>query len=78
MSVTLVSLFFCPDIYCAPRRIGIHIRELVPLSALDDIVQNQHGTVVAALEDQDVLVLGLLVVQDLVDFEGHGLAGPHV
>ena len=33
---------------------------------------------VAGLEDQDVLVLGPFVVEDLVEFEGHGLSGPHV
>lgn len=33
---------------------------------------------VTAFEYQDVLVLGLLVVQDLVDLQDHGLAGPLV
>jgi len=60
------------------KRIGRYIRELIALGALDDIVQDEHVAVVAALEDQDVLVLGLLMVQYLVDLEGHGLAGPHV
>lgn len=55
-----------------------YIRELIALGALDDVVQDEHGAVIAALEDQDILVLGLLVVQDLVDLEGHGLTGPHV
>ena len=54
-----------------------NIRKLIPLGALNDIVQDQHGAVVAALEDQDVLVLGFLVVEDLVDLQGHSLAGPH-
>jgi hypothetical protein len=45
---------------------------------LDDIVENKDGTVVGGLEDENVLVLALLMVEDLVDFEGHGLAGPHV
>ena len=53
-------------------------RELIPLGALDDIIQNEDGAVVGALEDKDILVLGLLVVEDLVDLEGHGLARPHV
>ena len=54
------------------------IRELITLSALNDIVQNQHGSVVGGLEDEDILVLGLLVVEDFLDLQGHGLTGPHV
>lgn len=54
------------------------VRELIPLSALDDIVQDEDSAVVAALEDEDILVLGLLVVQDLVDLKAHGLTRPHV
>lgn len=45
--------------------VGVHgqmcdhllIGELVPLSALNDIVKDKDGTMVAALEDQDILVL---------------------
>ena len=61
-------------------QVGDHllVGELIALGALDDVVQNQHGTVVAAFEDQHILVLGLLVVQDLVDLKVHGLAGPHL
>lgn len=61
-------------------QVGDHllVGKLVALGALDDIVEHQHVAVVAALEDQHVLVLGLFVVQDLVDLEVHGLAGPHV
>lgn len=55
-----------------------NLRELVTLGALDDVVQDQNITVVTALKDQDVLVLRFLVVQDLVDFQSHRLAGPHV
>lgn len=54
------------------------VGKLVALGALDDIVQDQHGAVVAALEDEHVLEVGFLVVQDLVHLEAHGLAGPHV
>lgn len=59
--------------------VGDHllVGELVALGALDSVVQDEDGAVVAALEDEDILVLGLLVVQNLVDLEGHGLAGPH-
>lgn len=59
--------------------VGDHllVGELIALGALDGVVQDQNGAVVAGLEDEDVLVLGLLVVQDLVDLEGHGLTGPH-
>lgn len=45
-------------------QVGDHllVGELVALGALDDIVEHQHVSVVAALEDQHVLVLGLFVV----------------
>ena len=61
------------------RQMGDHllVGELVALGALDNAVEDQHGAVVAALEDEDVLVVGFLVVQDLVHLEVHGLAGPH-
>jgi hypothetical protein len=66
--------------------VGVHCQmsnhllvcELVPLGALDDIVQNQDGAVVGGFEDEHVLVLALLVVEDILDLEGHCLAGPHV
>jgi hypothetical protein len=60
--------------------VGDHllVGEFVALGALDDIVEDENVAVVAALENEDVLVLGLLVVQDLVDLEAHCLAGPHV
>ena len=52
--------------------------ELIALSALDDVVQHQDSAVVGRLEDEDVLVLALLVAEDVLDFEGHGLARPHI
>lgn len=60
-------------------QVGDHllVRELITLGALDDIVQDEDSAVVAALEDEDILILGLLVVQDLVDLEAHSLTGPH-
>lgn len=54
------------------------VREFVSLSALNDIVQDEDGAVVAGFEDEDVLVFALLVVQNLVDLERHGLAWPHL
>ena len=62
--------------------VGVHgqvrdhllVRELVPLGALDDIVQDQHLAIVGGLEDENILVLALLVVEHLIDLEGHGLA----
>lgn len=53
-------------------------RKLVSLSALDNIIQDQNSAVVTALEDKDVLVIGLLMVKNLVDPEVHGLTRPHV
>ena len=66
--------------------VGVHgqvcdhllIGKFVPFGALDDVVEDKDGAMVAALEDQDVLVLRLFVVEDLVDLEDHGLAGPHI
>ena len=43
------------------------VGELIPLSALDDVVQNQHNAMVRGLKDQHILILALLVVQDLLD-----------
>lgn len=57
-------------------QVGDHllVGELVALGALNDIVEDEDGAVVGGLEDEHVLVLALLVVQDLFDLEGHGLA----
>jgi hypothetical protein len=58
--------------------VGDHllVGELVALGALDDVVEDEDSAVVGGLEDKDVLVFGLLMVEDRVDFEDHGLAGP--
>lgn len=60
--------------------VGDHllVGELVALGALDDVVEDEDAAVVGRLEDEHVLVLALLVVEDLLDAEGHGLAGPHL
>ena len=60
--------------------VGDHllVGELVALGALDDVVEDEHHAVVGRLEDEHILVERLLVVDDLVDLEGHGLAGPHL
>lgn len=56
--------------------VGDHllVGELVTLSALNDVVENENIAVVGGLEDEDILVLALLVVEDLFDAESHGLA----
>jgi hypothetical protein len=56
----------------------IIIRELVALGALNDVVKDQYHAVVGGFEDEDILVFALLVVENLFDLEGHGLARPHV
>jgi len=38
------------------------VAEFVALGTLDDVVEDQDGAVVCGLEDEDVLVLGFLVV----------------
>ena len=52
--------------------------ELVPLGALDGIIEDQDGTIVGGFEDQDVLVFAFLVVEDILDLECHSLTRPHV
>jgi hypothetical protein len=54
------------------------VGKLVSFGALDDIVKDEDGAVVATLEDQDILIFGLFVVEDLIDLEDHRLARPHV
>lgn len=75
----IISWYLTPvNLYSVPRNQIVNIRKLVPLGALNDIVQDQNLAVVGGLEDEDVLVLGLLVVEDFFDLEGHSLSGPHV
>jgi hypothetical protein len=38
------------------------IRKFVPLGTLDDVVKDQDHAMVAAFKDQDILILGLLVM----------------
>ena len=56
--------------------VGDHllVGELVALSALNDVVEDENVAIVGGLEDENILVLALLVVEDLFDTEGHGLA----
>lgn len=56
----------------------LDIRELIALSALNDIVQNEDSAVIGTLENENILVLRFLMMKDLLDLEGHGLARPHV
>ena len=53
-----------------------NVRELVLFSALNNVVKNKDGAMVGRFEDKYVLVLGLFVVDNLVDFERHCLARP--
>jgi hypothetical protein len=50
------------------------VGELIALGALDDVVEDQNVAEVGGLEDEDVLVLALLVGEDLLNSEGHGMA----
>lgn len=61
-------------------QVGDHllVRELITLGALNDIVEDQNGTVVGGFEDEDVLVFALLVVDDVLDLQCHSLTRPHV
>ncbi len=59
-------------------RLVVGVRKFIPLCALYDIVKDQHCAMIAGFKDEDVLVFRFLVVKDLVDFESHGLARPHV
>jgi hypothetical protein len=61
-------------------KVGNHllVGELIALGALDDVVEDENVAEVGGLEDEDVLVLALLVGEDLLNSEGHGMAGPHV
>lgn len=52
--------------------------KLIALGTLNDVVQNQDRAIIGGFEDQDVLILALLVVEDVLDLESHGLARPHV
>lgn len=66
--------------------VGVHgemsdhllVGELVAFGALNDVVENEDHAVVGGLKDKHILVLGLFVMNDLVNLEGHGLARPHV
>ena len=53
-------------------------REFITLGALDDVVEHEYSAMVARFEEEDILILGFFVMEDLVHFEGHSLAGPHV
>lgn len=57
-------------------KVGDHllVGELVTLGGLDHVVEDENVAVVGGLEDKNILVLALLVVKNLLDLEGHGLA----
>jgi hypothetical protein len=55
-----------------------NLRKLISLCALNDIVENKHSAMIAAFEDKYILILRLLVMQYLIDFECHRLTRPHI
>ena len=57
------------------RRSG-YSRKFIALRTLNGIVKNKYSPMIARLEDENVLKFRLFVMQDAVDFEGHGLAWP--
>ena len=61
-------------------QVGDHLLvcELIALSALDDVVEDEDVSVVGGLKNEDILVLGLLVVENVLDLKGHSLSWPHV
>lgn len=57
-------------------KVGDHllVGELIALGSLNNVVEDEDVAVVGGLEEKHILVLALLVVEDLVDLEGHSLA----
>jgi len=49
---------------------------LIAFSHLNDSIEDKDITVGDTFEDKDVLVFTLSLVQDLLNLEGHCLAGP--
>jgi hypothetical protein len=54
----------------------MYARELIPLHALNNTIKNQHIPISRPLEVKDILVFRFLDVQDVRNFEGHGLTRP--
>ena len=60
------------------REVGNHllVGMLIALGHLDYSIKHQYVTIVFALEDKDILVLGSVVIKDLLYLKRHGLARP--
>ncbi len=60
------------------RNVGNHllVGEFVTLGSLDDTVKDENVAEGGGLEDEDILEKRLLVVEDALNLEAHGLTGP--
>ena len=74
----LVAIFFSVSLYSSEVWSWLDLRKFIPLCALNDVVEDEYCAMIARFKHEDVLIFRFLVMEDLVDFESHGLPGPHV
>mmetsp|Transcript_36910 Transcript_36910/g.80794 ORF Transcript_36910/g.80794 Transcript_36910/m.80794 type:complete len:296 (+) Transcript_36910:2108-2995(+) len=62
------------------RDVGNHflVGEFIAFSDLNDTIEYKHSTMILALEDQHVLILGPMMIKDLINLKGHGLSWPQL